>query len=246
MTGFIATMQTRVRTYAVEKAATAAGLASRLGASDARLQGYALSNPEAAQARANTAAVAVATRRATALASGAGLRLGPIVTVRDQASYDITVTGAALGASAMAATTGGQPYGNIGKIYADPTMTAAEGKALNDGIQRVAESPAALAYLTRWHEATGRIADPLVTMHNRIDSLVPYAQETALKATVARIGRSANLAEYPVAPLRAPLPVGGVEACTHCGFTPDQTKAAWQALRGWVATGRRPAADAVK
>lgn len=71
VTGFIATMQTRVRTYAVAKAATAAGLASRLGASDARLQGYALSNPEAAQARANTAAIAVATRRAAA-SSGVG------------------------------------------------------------------------------------------------------------------------------------------------------------------------------
>lgn len=153
---------------------------------------------------------------------------------------------AALGADDMAATTGGQPYGNIGKTYADPTMTAAEAKALNEGIQRVAASPAALAYLTRWHEATGRIADPLVTMHNRIDSLVPYAQETALKMTVAKAKRSANLAEYPVAPLRAPLPVGGVEAYTHCGFTPDQTKAAWHALQGWVTTGKRPALDAVK
>lgn len=103
VTGFIATMQTRVRTRAVEKAATAAGLASRLGASDARLQGYELSNPEVAQARANTAAIAVAARRAAALAGGAGLQLGPIVTVRDQGSYDMTVTGASLGANAFAA-----------------------------------------------------------------------------------------------------------------------------------------------
>ena len=164
----------------------------------------------------------------------------------DPGSLAFPLLTAALGADDMAATTGGQPYGNIGKVYASPTMTPTEAAALNNGIQRIAASPAALAYLTRWHEATGRITDPLVTMHNRIDSLVPYAQETALKETVAKAGHSANLAEYPVAPLRAPLPVGGAQAYTHCGFTPDQTKAAWEALRGWVATGKRPAADAVK
>ncbi len=92
VTGFIATMQTRLKTRAVGKAATAAGLASRLGASDARVQGFALSDPNAAQARANTAAIAVAAQRATALASGAGLRLGPIVMIRDQANYDIVVS----------------------------------------------------------------------------------------------------------------------------------------------------------
>lgn len=95
VSGFIATMQTRLKTRAVSKAATAAGLASRLGASDARVSGFALSDPNAAQARANAAAIAVAARRATALASGAGLRLGPIVSVRDQASYDVGVSAAA-------------------------------------------------------------------------------------------------------------------------------------------------------
>jgi uncharacterized protein YggE len=92
VTGFIATMQTRLKTRAVSKAATAAGLASRLGASDARVQGFALSDPNAAQAKANTAAIAVAAGRAAALASGASLRLGPIISIRDQASYDIVVS----------------------------------------------------------------------------------------------------------------------------------------------------------
>ena len=153
---------------------------------------------------------------------------------------------AALGADDMAATAGGQPYGNVGKVYASPTLTPAEAAALNRNIQRVTASPRALAYLTRWHEATGRISAPLVTMHNTIDSLVPYAQEMQLKATVAKAGKSARLTEYPVPPLRAPLPVGGMDAYTHCGFTPAQTEAAWTALHGWVTTGTRPAADAVK
>jgi uncharacterized protein YggE len=88
VTGYIATMQTSVRTRAVEKAATAAGLASRLGASDARVQGFVLSNPELAQAKANAAAIEAARQRAVTLAKGAGLKLGPIITVRDQASFE--------------------------------------------------------------------------------------------------------------------------------------------------------------
>ena len=155
----------------------------------------------------------------------------------------VTVT---LGADDMAATAGGLPYGNIGKVYASGTMTPAEAAALNRNIQRVAASPKAISYMTRWHEASGRIDDPLVTMHNSIDSLVPYAQETRFAATVSKAGRSQRLVAYAVPPLRAPLPVGSVEAYTHCGFTPMQTKAAWTALHQWVETGKRPAPDAVK
>jgi len=88
VTGYIATMQNAVRTRNVAKAGTAAGLASRLGASDARLQGFALANPEEAQGRASAAAIAAARQRAEAVASGAGVRLGPIVSVRDQANFE--------------------------------------------------------------------------------------------------------------------------------------------------------------
>ncbi|MBW6526976.1 SIMPL domain-containing protein [Sphingomonas sp. RHCKR7] len=92
--GYIATMQTSVRTPAVDKAATAAALAARLGASDARVTGFLLTDPQAAQARANAAAFEDARRRASALAGGAGVRLGPITSVRDQASYDQVMYGA--------------------------------------------------------------------------------------------------------------------------------------------------------
>lgn len=90
--GYIATMQLALRTHAVTKAATAVGLVSRLGASDARLQGYSLSDPDAAQARARAAAVETARRQAMALASSAGVRLGGVMTVRDQMGYDVVVS----------------------------------------------------------------------------------------------------------------------------------------------------------
>lgn len=164
----------------------------------------------------------------------------------DPGSIAFPLVTVALGADDMAATAGGVPYGNVGKVYASDTMTPAEAAALNRDIQRVTAAPAAIAYMTRWHEASGRIADPLVTMHNRTDSLVPYAQETLFSSAVSKAGKARLLAAYAVPPLRAPLPVGGVEAYTHCGFTPVQTKAAWTALHNWVDTGRRPAADAVR
>ncbi|HEU0066261.1 MAG TPA: SIMPL domain-containing protein [Sphingomonas sp.] len=101
--GYIATMQTEVRTRAVGKAATAAGLASRLGASDARVQGFVLSDPAGAQARANAAAIEDARQRAAALAKGAGLRLGAIIAVRDQASFNAAAFDASLAAATPAA-----------------------------------------------------------------------------------------------------------------------------------------------
>ncbi len=85
--GYIATMQTNVRARNVARAATAIGLAARLGASDARLEGFVLSNPDAAQARAGLAAMEDARQRATTLARNAGVALGPLMEVRDQPGF---------------------------------------------------------------------------------------------------------------------------------------------------------------
>jgi pimeloyl-ACP methyl ester carboxylesterase len=164
----------------------------------------------------------------------------------DPAAVATPLVTAALGADDIAATTGGVPYDNMGKVYESDTMTPEEARALNAGIQRSKADPAALAYVKKWHQTTGLISDPLVTIHNAIDALVPYSQEIGLKKAVDAAGRSQYLAAYTVPPMRAPLPVPGFEGYTHCGFTPDQLKASWDALHDWVRTGRRPAADAVK
>ena len=99
ITGYLARMQAGVRTGAIGKAGTAVGLAARLGASDARLTGFSLSNPREAQARATAAAIADAKTRAEAVATGAGTPLGAIVTVTDQAGYEPIVMGAAMRAA---------------------------------------------------------------------------------------------------------------------------------------------------
>ena len=86
VTGYIASLQGTGRTRAVEKAGTAAGLAARLGARDARVQGFQLGDPAEAQRRATAAAIANARSKAEAMASGAGVRLGDLISLNDQNS----------------------------------------------------------------------------------------------------------------------------------------------------------------
>lgn len=93
--GYVAALQGEARTGAVDKAATAAGLAGRLGATDARVTGYALADPAAAQRAAVAEALGDARGRADAIATGSGARLGALVSVRDQDTRyrgDIVVT----------------------------------------------------------------------------------------------------------------------------------------------------------
>ena len=114
------------------------------------------------------------------------------------------------------------------------------GQALHDGVQRVAAVPAARQYLRQWHTATGQLGAPLITVHNSIDSLVPYSQEEALARAVEAAGRQDRLLQFTVPAVRAPLPVYGIEGYTHCGFNKPETIAAWKFLRQWVETGARP------
>ena len=164
----------------------------------------------------------------------------------DAASLAYPLVTATLATEDLTATAGGWVYDNTDRDFSTPDMTPQEAAAINAGVQRTRADPEALAYLERWHTATGRIEAPLITFHNRIDSLVPYAQEEAFAEAVARAGSQANVAQYAVPAVKAPLPGSGVEGYTHCGFDPSQTTAAWNALRTWVETGRKPAADAVK
>ncbi|WP_425986829.1 alpha/beta hydrolase family protein [Brevundimonas sp. TWP1-2-1b1] len=164
----------------------------------------------------------------------------------DAASLAYPLVTATLASEDLTATAGGWVYGNEDRDFSTPDMTPQEAAAINAGVQRVRAAPEALAYLDRWHTATGRVQTPLITFHNEIDSLVPYAQEEAFAQAVARTGSEANVAQYAVPAVKAPLPGSGVEGYTHCGFDMAQTSAAWTALRTWVETGARPATDAVR
>jgi uncharacterized protein len=94
--GYLATIQGTIRTSRIDKAGTAVGLASRLGARDARLQSFDLGDRQAAYASAMESAIADAKRQAETIAKAAGAKLGPILMLRDQnfrPSNDVIVQG---------------------------------------------------------------------------------------------------------------------------------------------------------
>ena len=94
-TGYVASLQGNVRTGAVDKVATATGLAARLGARNARVSNFFLADQRPSQARATAAAIADARTKAAAMASGAGVRLGTLLSLVDQAGGmpEIVVSG---------------------------------------------------------------------------------------------------------------------------------------------------------
>jgi uncharacterized protein YggE len=93
--GYLATIQGTIRTPEVDKAGTAVALASRLGARDARLEAFQLSDGQSAYGRAMDAAIADAKQQASRIARAAGATLGPILVIRDQnfrAGSDVVAT----------------------------------------------------------------------------------------------------------------------------------------------------------
>lgn len=157
----------------------------------------------------------------------------------DIAAFFYPLVTLGLGADDMRATFGGQIYGNQDKIYRSNEMTPAEAEAFNRQVQRFSADPAAVEEARRWRQATGRFQTPLVTIHNRIDSLVPYAQAEGLHRIATASGAADRLLQITAPAVRAPLPIGG-KGYDHCGFTPDQIQTGWRALRSWAETGRRP------
>lgn len=157
----------------------------------------------------------------------------------DKAAFFYPLVTLGFGADDMRATFGGQIYGNRDKVYRSNEMTPAELEAFNRKVQRFGADPEAVAEARRWRQATGRFQTPLVTIHNRIDSLVPYAQAEGLSRIVAAAGNTAKLLQMAVPAVQSPLPLGG-KGYDHCGFTADQIQTGWRALRQWTETGERP------
>lgn len=159
----------------------------------------------------------------------------------EPASFILPLFTVTLGMDDMNHTFGGVVAGNEGRIYHSDLLSPAQNAALNRGIQRIATDPKAVAYADVWHRSRGDFSTPLVTLHNRTDSLVPYLQAQRLGETVAKAGNGAHLVQFAVPPKVEPLPGTGLSGYAHCGFTPAQAGGAWDTLHGWVETGVRPA-----
>ncbi|MBW3570773.1 MAG: prolyl oligopeptidase family serine peptidase [Gemmatimonadetes bacterium] len=120
---------------------------------------------------------------------------------------------------------GGNPFDNRGTVYrglGDDTASAR-------GVRRYAPDPAAVQYLRSRYTPTGRIADPVLAVHTTYDATVPPEQMDRYRTLAQLAGTEDRFA------------AAYVVADGHCNFTPAQVGAAFDALRAWAATGRRPA-----
>ena len=134
------------------------------------------------------------------------------------------------------ATTGGNGYSNIGKVYSGSANDA----ALNAGVERIAALPAATAYLKANYTTTGAFTTKVLTIHNLIDPVVRYQVEAILKARAAAHNNSTNLSQQVVDPqtVNPTNPFAG--GPTHCYFSPSQIAFAWGELQNWVIRGVKP------
>jgi pimeloyl-ACP methyl ester carboxylesterase len=90
--------------------------------------------------------------------------------------------------------------------------------------------PNARNYVSQYADFTGKLKDPVLTLHTTIDTLVPPAHESAYRQTVAAAGRSDLLAQ------------AYVSRAGHCNFTPEQTVIAITTLEAWAKGGPKPTA----
>jgi hypothetical protein len=95
-------------------------------------------------------------------------------------------------------------------------------------VKRYAANPAARDYVRAHATPTGRISDPILTIHTTHDELVLGSDVTAYEIPATIAGTSDRfVARF-------------VEAEGHCNFTPEQTGRAFEALLAWARRGTRP------
>jgi len=125
---------------------------------------------------------------------------------------------------------GGNPFDNRNTLYEGFDDDA----ALNRGVKRYAADPQARDYLRRYYTSTGRIADPMLTLHTTYDPLVPGREVNQYDDIATEAGtQDLFVAHFAVAD-------------GHCSFTPAQLDTAFAELLQWVRERKKPAAGELK
>lgn len=119
---------------------------------------------------------------------------------------------------------GGEPFDNRNRIY----NGFGDDVALNRRVKRYTADPEARAYVLLYASPNGRISDPVLAIHTTGDPVVLGNDVTAYERAATFAGTS----DLFVARF---VPANG-----HCNFTPEQTGAAFDALRAWAREGKRP------
>lgn len=119
---------------------------------------------------------------------------------------------------------GGNAFDNRDSIY----IGSDDDAALNREIPRYAADEAAVAYLREWVTNTGRIEDPVLSMHTLVDQLIPADRPDFYKQLTQIVGTQDLYSQLYVA------------SDGHCNFTEAQTKEALELLLKWIQEGERP------
>ncbi len=125
---------------------------------------------------------------------------------------------------------GGNPFDNRNTLYEGFDDDA----ALNRGVKRYAADPQARDYLRQYYTPTGRIADPMLTLHTTYDPLVPGRYVNDYDG-IAKVAGTQDLfvTQFVAAP-------------GHCQFTPAQLGTAFERLLEWVRERKKPEAGEIK
>ena len=125
---------------------------------------------------------------------------------------------------------GGNPFDNQDTIYDG----FEDDLALNRGVKRYAAVAKAREYLRQHYSPTGRISDPVLTLHTIYDQLIP-GRFVSQYEEIARLAGTQDLfvAKY-------------VNTRGHCNFTPEQTGTAFDQLLRWVRDKVRPASGEIR
>ncbi|HEX5707226.1 MAG TPA: hypothetical protein VFX96_08020 [Pyrinomonadaceae bacterium] len=92
-------------------------------------------------------------------------------------------------------------------------------------------------YLEKHAEYSGKIKNPVLTLHTVVDGLVVVSNESAYRDTVAGAGRSDRLFQVYTSGAQLGVVPGNIG---HCDFTPQQLFTSVAAIENWVKTGVRP------
>jgi pimeloyl-ACP methyl ester carboxylesterase len=111
-------------------------------------------------------------------------------------------------------------------VDADPLLEAMNAR------RNIAAPPEPRNYVEHFADYSGLIKRPVLTLHTKVDEVVPVTSESAYRNTIAAVGRSDLLVQVYTT---------GVG---HGSFTAGQILVAIQAIDGWARSGTPPASSA--
>ena len=119
-------------------------------------------------------------------------------------------------------------FDNTGTVYTG-ALPGSLLTALNAGVGRVEGAPDARAYLAHYYEPSGRLAMPVLTLHDALDPVAPVFHETMYHQRVTAANAETQLVQRLV-------PRYG-----HCIFETDEMARALEDLVDWAEHGVVPA-----